>query len=367
MFTLVFLWVFCIYFIWMRWWLPFLEFILWLGSDKSSIHECVTMCSSCKFSPLHFLQGSHLTFDTHTRAGCVRNQLLFNPSLHLTLSPLNLSFSPHIRCIPQPRLSMHTCLNLPNSHIVTAVLMQALCGASSRACLLLSSPSQSLFASFPSTYLYWLFRSATACRVQRGRRSQNDSRHSSYTPFLPHPVIHPSFTLHLFAIPPYLHSVCAIAPVVHCSGDGHYDSRHAVSCQVEVLSPGVFALKHLYQHDVQLYPFQEHPGEGCQEEEMEQGRKDCTGNLLRERRRGFKNTVTQHTVTLKKYLIWLVWFRMSYKVGKKTHKHCKWYSYESDSKSNNLSYLHKEGNMSGWKWGCKYWNRHECANDHSAL
>lgn len=129
-----------------------------------------------------------------------------------------------------------------------------------------------------------------------GRRSQNDSRHSSLPPrlsflppSLPRPIILPSFFLATLSPPPVspsLHSVGAVAPVVHCSGDGHYDSRYSVSCQVEVLSPGVLALKHLHQHDVELHPFQEHPGEGCQEEEMEQGREDCTGNLVWERKDG---------------------------------------------------------------------------------
>lgn len=100
-------------------------------------------------------------------------------------------------------------------------------------------------------------------------------------PLLPS-SIHPSSTqCYLSTTPPSLHSVGAVAPVVHCGGDSHYDSRHSVSCQVEVLSPRVLALKHLNQHDVELHAFQEHPGEGCQEEEMEQGCEDRTGNLLR--------------------------------------------------------------------------------------
>lgn len=88
--------------------------------------------------------------------------------------------------------------------------------------------------------------------------------------------------------PPYssLHSVRAIAPVVHCGRDGDNDSRHSISCQVEVLGPGVLTLKHLHQHDVELHPFQEHPGKGCQEEKMEQGSKDGTGNLAWERKDG---------------------------------------------------------------------------------
>lgn len=99
-------------------------------------------------------------------------------------------------------------------------------------------------------------------------------------------------TLHLYIKPrtpsPYLslHSVGAIAPVVHCSRDGDNESRHSISCQVEVLGPGVLAFKHLHQHDVELYSFQEHPGKGCQEEKMEQGSKDGTGNLERKDGKG---------------------------------------------------------------------------------
>lgn len=51
----------------------------------------------------------------------------------------------------------------------------------------------SLPLSLHSFSLYWLFRSATACWVHCGKRSQNDSRHSSLPP-LPR---HPSF-LHTF-------------------------------------------------------------------------------------------------------------------------------------------------------------------------
>lgn len=76
-----------------------------------------------------------------------------------------------------------------------------------------------------------------------------------------------------------LHSICAVALVVHGGGDGHDDGGHPVTCQVEVLGPGVLTLKNLHQHDVELHPFQEHPREGCQEEEVEQSGKDGAGNL----------------------------------------------------------------------------------------
>lgn len=192
--------------------------------------------------------------------------------------------------------------------------MQALCGASFPACLCtslllsiflcLSLSSQPLTTD--SSEVPQLVESSVA----------GTAKMTAGTPVSLPPSVTPSANLPscytFFATPLSLHSVGAVAPVVHCSGDGYYDSRHAVSCQVEVLSPGVFTLKHLYQHDVELYPFQEHPGEGCQEEEMEQGCKNCTGNLLRERRRWFKNTLL-HTVMQRK----------SWKVEKKIYKHCK--------------------------------------------
>lgn len=41
----------------------------------------------------------------------------------------------------------------------------------------------------------------------------------------------------------------------------------------------MFTLKNLHQHDVELHSLQEHPGEGSQEEEMQEGSKNCTGDL----------------------------------------------------------------------------------------
>lgn len=75
------------------------------------------------------------------------------------------------------------------------------------------------------------------------------------------------------------HFVRAVAPVVHCCWHGHNQRRHAVPHQIEILPPGVLALKNLHQHDVELHPLQEHPGESCQEEEVQEGSKDGTGNL----------------------------------------------------------------------------------------
>lgn len=67
---------------------------------------------------------------------------------------------------------------------------------------ILPSPSPILLCHPPlSTSLYGFFRSATACRVHCGRRSQNDSRHSSLPPFPPLPR-HPSFLQATFSLPP---------------------------------------------------------------------------------------------------------------------------------------------------------------------
>lgn len=167
------------------------------------------------------------------------------------------------------------------------MLTQALCGA--------SSPCLSSYFPPPSPSFSPYFSSQTLCtdssEVPQLVESTvaDTAKMTAGTRAFP-PILHcPSSILPsgytLFPSPVSLHSVSAIAPVVHCGGDGHYDSRHSVSCQVEILSPGVLTLKHLYQHDVELHPFQEHPGEGCQEEKMEQGRKDSTGNLEREKKK----------------------------------------------------------------------------------
>lgn len=130
--------------------------------------------------------------------------------------------------------------------------------------------------------VYWCFRSATAVR-------NPCTRHSQVTAGTPVPQTHHPSLLQSTLSPPLplsLHSVGAIAPVVHCGRDGDYESGHSISCQVEVLGPGVLTLKYLHQHDVELHTFQEHPGKGCQEEKMEQGGEDSTGNLAWERKDG---------------------------------------------------------------------------------
>lgn len=170
--------------------------------------------------------------------------------------------------------------------------MQALCGASSpRLSPYFPSPPSSFFsASLPSQPL--CIDSSEVPQLVESTVA-DAAKMTAGTPALPPPsslapIIHPFLPRHALssATPLSLHSVGAVAPVVHCGGDGHDDSRHSIACQVEVLSPGVFALKHLYQHDVELHPFQEHPGEGCQEEEMEQGSEDRTGNLVGGRKDG---------------------------------------------------------------------------------
>lgn len=77
----------------------------------------------------------------------------------------------------------------------------------------------------------------------------------------------------------YSHSLCAITTVVHCSRHSYDERRNTVAHQVEVATAWVFTLKDLYQHDIELHALQEHPREGRQEKEMEQGREDGTSNL----------------------------------------------------------------------------------------
>lgn len=207
---------------------------------------------------------------------------LLLPSI-LTLSHLNHSFSPSICSTVHPLLLAHPlnpsifthCRCCAHAGTLWCILP---CLSPYFPLFLGSVPSQPL--SIDASEVPQLVEStvADAAKMTAGTPASLPS-------FLAPSSILPS-RYALFATPLSLHSVGAVAPVVHCSGDGHYHSRHSISCQVEVLSPGVFALKHLYQHDVELHPFQEHPGEGCQEEEMEQGRKDCTGNLVRERKDG---------------------------------------------------------------------------------
>lgn len=77
----------------------------------------------------------------------------------------------------------------------------------------------------------------------------------------------------------YSHSVCPVAAVIHGGGHGHDQRRDAVAHQIEVAPAGMLALKHLHQHDVELHALQEHPGESSQEEEVQEGGEDGTGDL----------------------------------------------------------------------------------------
>lgn len=77
----------------------------------------------------------------------------------------------------------------------------------------------------------------------------------------------------------YLHSVRAVAAVIHGSWNSYNQCRDAVAHHVEVAAARVLALKHLHQHDVELHALQEHPGERRQEEEVKQGGKDGASNL----------------------------------------------------------------------------------------
>lgn len=70
-----------------------------------------------------------------------------------------------------------------------------------------------------------------------------------------------------------------IALVVDCCGDGNHNGREEVTRHVVVLLPRVFALEDLHEHEVQLDPLETHPGEGCQEEEVEDPSNDGTSNL----------------------------------------------------------------------------------------
>lgn len=70
-----------------------------------------------------------------------------------------------------------------------------------------------------------------------------------------------------------------VALVVDSRGHGNHNGREEVTRDVVVLLPRVFALKDLHEHEVQLDPFQTHPGEGCQEEEVEDTGNDGASNL----------------------------------------------------------------------------------------
>lgn len=70
-----------------------------------------------------------------------------------------------------------------------------------------------------------------------------------------------------------------IALVVDSCGDGNHNGREKVTRDVVVLLPRVFALEDLHEHEVQLDPLKTHPGEGCQEKEVEDPGNDGTSNL----------------------------------------------------------------------------------------
>lgn len=78
-----------------------------------------------------------------------------------------------------------------------------------------------------------------------------------------------------------LHSrfLCPIALVVDSCGDADHNGREEVTRDVVVLLSGVFALKDLHQHEVQLNPLETHPGERGQEEEVEDPSDDGAPNL----------------------------------------------------------------------------------------
>ena len=67
----------------------------------------------------------------------------------------------------------------------------------------------------------------------------------------------------------HLRLLSPVAAVVDGCGDDHHQGREEVPGRVVVLPAGELALKHLHQHEVQLHALQTHPGEGRQEEEVE--------------------------------------------------------------------------------------------------
>ncbi len=77
----------------------------------------------------------------------------------------------------------------------------------------------------------------------------------------------------------HLRRLGAVAAVVDSCGDGDHDGREEVTRHVVVFFPRVFAFKDLHEHEVQLDPLKTHPGEGRQEEEVENPSDDCTSNL----------------------------------------------------------------------------------------
>lgn len=92
-----------------------------------------------------------------------------------------------------------------------------------------------------------------------------------------------------------------IALVVDSCGDADHNGREEVTRHVVVLLSGVFALKDLHQHEVQLNPLETHPGERGQEEEVEDPSDDGAPNLgfgqSKKRRRRRKDVVSFNKVS----------------------------------------------------------------------
>ena len=71
----------------------------------------------------------------------------------------------------------------------------------------------------------------------------------------------------------------AIAAVVDGCRDAYHQGWEAIATQVVVLSAGVLALKHFDQQQVEVHTLQAQPGEGSQEEVVQQASEDRAGNL----------------------------------------------------------------------------------------
>lgn len=71
----------------------------------------------------------------------------------------------------------------------------------------------------------------------------------------------------------------AIAAVVDGRRDAYYQGREAVATQVVVLGAGVLALEHFHQQQVEVHALQAQPGEGGQEEVVQQAGEDGACDL----------------------------------------------------------------------------------------
>lgn len=103
------------------------------------------------------------------------------------------------------------------------------------------------------------------------------SRHSGRV----HRAEHPASVQNIFRgfVEPHSRFLRPVALVVDGCGDADHNGREEVTGHVVVLLAGVFALKDLDQHEVQLDPLEAHPGEGSQEEEVEDPGDDGTTDL----------------------------------------------------------------------------------------